>query len=309
MKIFKKTSAQKISWVKSNKALLEKQEHAIENLYYPESTLEFIELVCSFYRSQEIFDIVGHSSNTLFLPTYKVRHLICTKYLNKWKEENDCIVCDSGVSISRLSREMVKNGYVGFEGLTDLPGTIAASIYGNCGCRGCSVLDLMKNFELIDPNGNIHILTVEDLKPQYRTTSLKRGELRGVITCVRLKKTVGDAKLLSSIAEYNHKIRLEQQPSAANNLGTTYIGFNTTIKGKLFFMMEKIIKTLRNEKDSRITYPIVLRLFLKKKFIPYVYYWNRYMFMDEKSHVLFPQYTEFLKTLYSDLHFEIEIKK
>lgn len=48
-------------------------------------------------------------------------------------------MCECGVSVKRLSAEMVKSGFVGFAGLCDLPGTVAAAIYGNAGCYGCDL--------------------------------------------------------------------------------------------------------------------------------------------------------------------------
>ena len=49
--------------------------------------------------------------------------------------------------------EMIKAGYVGFEGLTDLPGTIAGAVYGNSGCRHCSINELVTDIELLTDDG------------------------------------------------------------------------------------------------------------------------------------------------------------
>lgn len=205
---------------------------------------------------------------------------------------------------------MVQKGYKGFEGLTDLPGTIAAAVYGNCGCRGCSINDLVSSFDLLTPEGKVETLTSAELNLQYRSTSLKRNELMGVITNIRLKKIAGNADELIQIAEKNHQHRVKMQPSAANNLGTTFNGgLKPTLKGTVLKRIERIIGTVIRTKDTRVTYPRVLKLIGKSKFVPYVYYWNRYMFIDVKAHQLFPEYIDFVKTLYKDARLEIEIKK
>lgn len=304
-----KISSQVVSWVKSNKRLLEAHE-GIENLYYPESLQELQDLILNLRVNNESFDLIGYSSNTLFLPSYSTKHLICTKHVNKWEETDDYIICDCGVSVSQLARFAVEKGYVGFEGLTDLPGTIAAAVYGNCGCRGCSVNELVKSFTLMNNKDEIKEYSIKDITPTYRSTALKRGEIQGTILQVILNKIQDDPEKLKKIAEYNHATRLVQQPSAANNLGTTINGgSDITIYGKCIMVLNRLIKIIPSYKDSRKSFPLVLKIIGKGKFSPYVYYWNRYMFLDEKSHKLFNEYYSFTKQLYKDARLEIVIRK
>lgn len=310
MKVQHDISPQKISWVKSNKEAFEKSGSLINNLYYPESRDELISLICEFQKKEKDFMIIGYSSNTLFLPSFSIDNMICTKELKNWYETDDTIVCDCGVNVANLSKQMVTKGHVGFEGLTDLPGTLAAGVYGNCGCRGCSINGLVQSFQLLLPDGSIKDLGVNDLKLAYRSTSLKRGELKGVILSVTLKKIQGNVEELLNLMEKNHQIRHNQQPSGANNLGTTFNGGSKlTLKGFLYKFLEKVVSIMYSNRDSRFTYPKVLKIMGKEKYVPYVYYWNRYMFFDETAHELFFEYSDFLKTLYKDTRLEIEIRK
>lgn len=309
MKVLHNISAQKISWVKSNQQLLE-EESVIENLYYPESLEELEKLVVSIYSKQEDFILIGYSSNTLFLPTFRQQNVICTKYVSLWEDKEDYIECDCGVPISKISKYAVERGYVGYEGLTDLPGTVAAAVYGNCGCRGCSVCELVHSFTLLGCDGSIKEMTVADLHLTYRSSSLKRGELKGTIMRVKLKKLMGDPQELKAIAEKNHQIRRQLQPSGQNNLGTTINGGKyPTMKGLILLQIERLIRFMTRNKDPRKSYPILLKLIGHSEFVPYVYYWNRYMFMDEKSHLLFDKYFAFVKSVYKDARLEIEIRK
>lgn len=310
MEILHNISPQQISWVKSNKEAFEYYKASIENVYYPETIEELTELVSSFNRKQNSFTLIGYSSNTLFLPSFAENNLICTKRLDHYSVTEFYIECECGVNVSKLAKDMVQKGYKGFEGLTDLPGTIAAAVYGNCGCRGCSVNELVSSFDLLTPDGKIEPLTTAELNLQYRSSSLKKGELKGVITKIRLKKIIGNADELIQLAEKNHQHRKKMQPSAANNLGTTFNGgAKPTLKGFMLKKLERIIGIITRTKDKRITYPRVLKLVGKRKFVPYVYYWNRYMFLDANSHLLFPEYIDFVKSLYKDARLEIEIRK
>lgn len=310
MEILHNVSPQLISWVKSNKEAFEDSGTLIENVFYPESIEELTELVGTFYKKQNSFTLIGYSSNTLFLPSFAESNLICIKRLDHYHVSDFYIECECGVNVSKLAKDMVQKGYKGFEGLADLPGTLAAAVYGNCGCRGCSINDLVSSFDLLTSEGKVETLTTEHLKLRYRSSSLKRNELKGVITRIRLKKIAGNVNELMQIAEKNHLHRKKFQPSAANNLGTTFNGGSEpTIKGRILTRVELIIGTITRTKDSRITYPRMLKLIGKGKFVPYVYYWNRYMFLDVNSHLLFPEYIDFVKSLYKDARLEIEIKK
>ena len=310
MEILHNISPQQISWVKSNKEAFEASRTLIENAYYPETIDELTELVSLFYSQGSSFTLIGYSSNTLFLPSFAEKNLICTKRLDHYHISDFYIECECGVNVSKLAKDMVQKGYKGFEGLTDLPGTVAAAVYGNCGCRGCSINELVSSFDILTPEGKIETLTTEHLKLRYRSSALKRNELKGVIIKIRLNKKVGNADELMQIAEKNHRHRKKMQPSAANNLGTTFNGGSKpTIKGFMFKKMERIIGFIFWTKDSRFTYPKLLKLIGKGKFEPYIYYWNRYMFQDANSHLLFPEYIDFVKSLYKDARLEIEIRK
>lgn len=309
MKTYENISAQRISWIKSNKRILEAQT-GIKKLYYPETLDELRDLVIKLNNNHEQYDIIGYSSNTLFLPSYAADNVICTKYVNSWSDTSDGFLCDCGVAVGKISKYAIEKGYIGFEGLTDLPGTIAAGIYGNCGCRGCEVNKIVESFSMLTPENEIIELNPQQLDLKYRSSSLKRHEVHGVILQVKLLRNIGNAEELKKIAEKNHIIRNKEQPSGANNLGTTFIcGNEYTFKGVIFAYIERLIQVLLGSSDRRISFPKALRIFGKSKFLPYLFNPKRYMFVDEKSHIVFDEYCTFLKSLYKDCRLEIEIRK
>ena len=306
MKQSSNVSAQDISWVKSNKRVLEPIK-GISNLYYPESIGELENLVRKLEAEHSPYMLLGWSSNTLFLPSFRMENVVCTRYLKGWTETATHIVCECGVNVSALSKEMVRKGYVGFEGLTDLPGTVAAAVYGNCGCRGCSVNALVDYFTMLLPSGKTERLTPEDLRLKYRSTSLKRGETRGVILQVYLKINRGDAGELMKKAEANHQVRLKMQPSPANNLGTTFVLGQPNLFGKVCSRLNRWLRHLAG--NDVASYARLLKMLGKGRFAPYTYRAERYMFLDERAHELFPQYVDFVKRMFPDAHLEIEIRK
>jgi len=302
-------SAQRVSWVKSNKDELEKSYDAIKNLYYPETSCELKELVSFFYKSNKQFDIIGYSSNTLFLPSYKIENLICTKKITEWRETETEIICGCGVNVAKFAKDMIKKGYEGFSGLTDLPGTIASAVYGNCGCYDCSINSILKYITFFTPSGKLLKLTAEQLKLGFRTSALKRNELAGVIIEVVLLKKEGDSTIEIKKAELAHAERKKNQPSAANNLGSTFNASELTLKGKVLFMLIKIISFIFRRQEKGKIFKFIYPFIGAYKYVNYLDVWNRYMFKDARAHKLFPSYVDFFKTIYRDAHLEIEIKR
>lgn len=291
-----------ISWLKCSYA-----KGIVGTYYEPETIDELKELCTTLYKENKHFDIVGHTSNIYFMPDYNVEVMVSTRKCNKYNIEDNYIVCECGASVKKLSREMIHNGIRGFEGLLDLPGTVAAAVYGNASCFDCSINNLLLDFEILINDGSVKSLTVEDLKLSTRSTILKEKKLLGVILTVRLRKDYDDVSKLLAISERNHQIRMATQPGPQNNIGSIYRNSN-----ELNFIPKILIKVFskifrQNILNTRKK--TVLSLLGGRKLIPYVYGWNRYIWKDDKSHEKFWKFHRIHSHLFKDNTFEIEIKK
>lgn len=288
----------------------------VGTFYEPENLDELRNICFTLYLESKDFDLIGHTSNIYFLPDYSVANMVSTRKCNNIVEDTDYIICDCGVSVAKLSRQMVDKGIKGFEGLIDLPGTVGAAVYGNASCYGCSINSLLISLELLKPDGDIVTVYPNDLKLSKRSSSLKRHELKGIILSVKLKKEQGNAILLKDLAEKNHHSRKVSQPSPKDNLGSIYaskqkktlIGFivNGIAKfiGLFYGLTGKNKKQIRDKQKE-----IVLILLQARDLVPYVYEWNRYIWKDELAHSLFWKFDKIHRRLYKDNVFEIEIKR
>ena len=309
MKVRNNIPVYKISWLRYADG------GTIGTYYEPENREELLNLCKHLYKEGKTFDIIGHTSNIYFLPSYSVDILVSTRKVKETTEEDKYIIADCGVSVSTLAKKMVEQGIKGFEGLIDLPGTVAASVYGNASCYDCSINSLLESFQLLTPDGEIKTLHTGDLKLSKRSTSLKRKELGGVIITVTLRKENGDADQLRLLAEQCHKRRKTTQPPANDNLGSIYLNkHELTPTGIVLKGCAKIIATLygltgqSRNKIKKKQREIMLALAGGKELIPYVYSWNRFIWKDERSHELFWKFHHIHKKLFKESNFEIEIK-
>lgn len=279
----------------------------------PETKEELIEVCRSLYKEGKLFDLIGHTSNIYFLPNYSVDIMVSTRKVKSVIYTKDNIIAYCGASVKQLAHAMVNEGVKGFEGLIDLPGTVAASVYGNASCFNCSINNLLVSIEFLNENGEIITLLPEDLKLSKRSSILKRGELKGVILSATLRKEYGDTEEIKALAEKNHKRRLETQPGPKDNLGSVYAvsnGFSrkSWMIRKLASVLCILLRLIHRDKVSINSKDLLLRFYNAKELQPYVYGWNRYIWKDEKSHELFWKFHQIHQKLFNESKFEIEIK-
>lgn len=285
----------------------------IGTFYEPETKDELVELCRYLYKEKKTFDLIGHTSNIYYMPDYSVDIMVSTRRLKEVQYKDDIIIADCGANVKALAHTMVNEGIKGFEGLVDLPGTVAAAVYGNASCYQCSVNDLLISIEFLNENGKIVTLKPEELKFTKRSSALKRGEIKGVILSVTLRKEYGDAETIKRLAEENHRRRKKTQPGPKDNLGSIYAITNGySRKGWLIQKFVSLvclpIRLTCKDKYSKAKVNAILRIYNAHELQSYVYGWNRYIWKDEKSHELFWKFHQIHQKLFNESKFEIEIK-
>lgn len=308
MKYFKDYPIKKLSWNSSG-------DGYAQNYYLPETVDELIELIKTLKKNNCKYDIIGHTSNILFSNGYNPEFIIGTRLINRYKEEKDFIVCECGVKISTLSRNMITNGIKGYEGLVDLPGTVGSAIYGNAGCYNCGMDLLVDKIELLTDELDIISLSNKDLGFKLRSSVLKRKEINGVILRAFLKKEKGDINELIRISNENRKNRNATQPGPAKNLGSIFRCFGE--KRALFILLLIIVRIyvmltdfkLEKCKKYKKEHALIIKLLGYKEVLPYIQYGiNRFIWLDNKSYDVFYSYLKLVKKLYKNPELEIEIR-
>lgn len=285
------------------------------SFYEPESIQELRELCAKFYAKGLNFDLIGHTSNTLYIPGYVCERMVSTRKLSHFEVNADVIYCECGTSVRRLSRFAVEQGIKDYEGLIDLPGTVAAALYGNAGCYGCSIGELLIEATILTGNGELLTVGPDWFVLSKRSSALKREEKRAVILTVKLRWKNGDRQYIQRKAEENHRKRCITQPKPQNTLGSIFgesgkrslLNFAITVVTKIYALFLKLVnKTPQEIIDKRKH--LTFTLLNAKDVEPYVYTWNCYWWRDEKAYELFWKYVRLHQLMFSKSEFEIEIK-
>lgn len=276
----------------------------IDNYYLPETVDELKTLCVELLNNNELFRVIGHTSNLYFLPDTNIKHLISARKLNRWHIKGDSLICECGVNVKTLAKAMIEEGFEGFAGLIDLPGTVGGAIYGNASVGSFSIAKLLDSVELLNEFGQIEAFSHEDMKFQFRSSALKRKEMRGTILSCTLQLRKGNKDEERKRADIIHNWRMENQPGPLNNLGTTSLLGSRSAYGFYAFSIAKLLYFLHFPRKRNDYF---LNIMGASHLSPYLFGYNRFMWKDPKAHEYFADYVRFINKAYNNPKLEIEV--
>lgn len=284
--------------------------------FSPKNREELIKIGTYLYSNNLSFDIIGHTSNLYFTNSYNPKFIVDTKKIKEIVWNNATIICDCGVAVSSIAKECISRGIQGFEGLINLPGTIAGATVNNSGCFNCSIEKLLLRIEVLISSGDIITLQKNDLQYTHRNSAFKNKVLRGIILRVYIDSSHRqDPVILQQIAAKNTTDRHRTQEGPAQNLGSTFANYTLkkNIRNLLVRICNKItaICTTDIVKRQHIGKMLFLTLYHCKYLAPYISDKNIgcYVWKDVNADRYFEKYMHFMHTACKNCELEIEVKE
>ena len=197
-------------------------------LVFPRDIFEFQEIMYILNGSK--YFILGNGSN-IILPDYYDGVVIKLKYFNNYNIFDEYIEVDSGVMINKLSMELSKLGYKGFEWASGIPGTIGGCIYNNAGCYGSEISDNLIDVTVFCDN-KIYCLRKDELSFSYRNSTFKMNN-KFVILKAKFKFEKGDPEELLDLIKVRTNKRIESQPLEYPSCGSVFRNPDGLVAGKL----------------------------------------------------------------------------
>lgn len=278
-------------------------------------SVEQLAKVCRFlYANSIAFDIVGQTSNIFFHSTYNPQVVVSTVKVNQYEIAGGVISCDCGVSVVKLSKDYLSQGYAGFYGLVGLPGTVGSAVVNNASCFNCSLSYMLVSADVLMEDGLVKTLRKEDFKYSHRSSAFKRGEIKGIVLSVKLKVQKAeniDEEYKKSEETVTYR-KEKQERQAGKTLGSVFA--SRTMK-----------KVLRNRMVNAAMkfLPGLLKCeprYIQKKAILFLYGYrdldeycsdrqiNTFIWKDENAEVMFERYKEMMHKVYDKPVIEIEEK-
>jgi UDP-N-acetylmuramate dehydrogenase len=163
------------------------------------------------------FILLGGGSN-LLVSDEGVRGVVI---LNKAKATefrpgaDPTVWAESGVVFSNLAHRAAAQGFSGLEWAATIPGTVGGAVYGNAGAYGGDTAQDLLRAEVLTEAGR-EWRSVEELGYGYRTSLLKRGEIKGIVLSAefRLKNAAAET-IKTTINQLTARRKVSQPPGAS----------------------------------------------------------------------------------------------
>lgn len=133
---------------------------------------------------------------------------------------SDTIVCDAGITMSKVCNFALENGLTGLEFAFGIPGSAGGAAYMNAGAYGGEMKDVLVECRHIDLDGNIGSLKGEELGLSYRTSAYEHNGFIITTLVMRLKK--GDKTEIKAKMQELLQRRKDKQPLEYPSAGSTF---------------------------------------------------------------------------------------
>ena len=182
-----------------------------------DTAAELARIVKLLWKQEMPFTLLGGGSNVL-ISDRDVRGVVVmnrAKAVKFHSGDQPTVTVESGVIFSNLANRCASKGLAGLEWAATVPGTIGGAVYGNAGAFGGDMTQNLISAELLTENGK-EKFTVEQMGYAYRTSILKRGELKAVVLSAELAlKNSTKEEVTVKIQQFSAHRKATQPPGAS----------------------------------------------------------------------------------------------
>ena len=153
------------------------------------------------------------------------------KLANDVKVDGEKVIAGGGVLLSKVAKYALDDSLTGFEFAAGIPGTVGGAMVMNAGAYDGEMKQIVETVEVIDKDGNLRVLSCEEMEFGYRTSILKREPL--VVTKVTFQLKKGDKTVIKEKMDDLAQRRRDKQPLEYPSAGSTFKRPEGHFAGKL----------------------------------------------------------------------------
>lgn len=192
--------------------------------------LQQLQKLCKTHKMNYI--VIGNGSNIL-VGDLGIRGLVIQVYksMTYIKQEENTLIVGAGTILSKVANHGLQESLTGLEYAAGIPGTIGGAMVMNAGAYGGEMSQVVESVKVLDKEGNIKVLTKEELKLGYRTSIIPKESYIVIEVTVKLEK--GNPKeIKEKMLEYRDA-RISKQPLQYPSAGSTFKRPEGYFAGKL----------------------------------------------------------------------------
>lgn len=182
---------------------------------------EVCQAICLAKEEQIPFFVVGNGSN-LLVSDDGFRGMIVQigRNLQEISVEDNVIYAQAGALLSRVARTALEHGLTGMEFAAGIPGSLGGAVAMNAGAYGGEMKDILTDAEVLTPDGEIKILSLEELDLSYRHSCIFDEDY--IVLSVHLQLEQGDTTVIRNRMDELARARREKQPLEYPSAGSTF---------------------------------------------------------------------------------------
>lgn len=198
----------------------------------PHSTKEVQQTIQICKEENLPYFILGNGSNLLVSDKgYRGAIIRLWKNFSDISVKDCCITAKAGALLSKVAAEALEEGLTGMEFASGIPGTIGGAVFMNAGAYGGEMKDIIKEVKVLDEQGQVRVLSNEEMKLGYRTSIVKEKGYTVLSAVLQLKK--GDVSVIRETMEDLKNRRTSKQPLDMPSAGSTFKRPEGYFAGKL----------------------------------------------------------------------------
>lgn len=201
--------------------------------YVLPKTIEEVQQVVEACKEAEIpYYVLGNGSN-LLVSDKGYRGVIIQLYrnLNQIEVEGTKIRAQVGALLSQIAGEALRHCLTGFEFAAGIPGTLGGAVVMNAGAYGGEMKDVLQEVTALSKDGEIKVLSREELDLGYRTSVIGREGYIALEAVIALKE--GKEETIRATMEDLRERRTTKQPLEYPSAGSTFKRPEGYFAGKL----------------------------------------------------------------------------
>ncbi|MDU4142815.1 UDP-N-acetylmuramate dehydrogenase [Clostridium sp.] len=203
----------------------------VDILLIPSKVSQVVETLKICKNENIPYFIIGNGSNLLVKDGGIRGVVIRLSNLLSIEVNGNIIKASSGTLLEDVSKKAVENSLTGFEFACGIPGSVGGAVFMNAGAYDGEIKNVIKEAEVLDRDGNIKVLSKEELELGYRTSKVMKDNL--VVISATFELTKGDKeKIRERVNELTEK-RESKQPLEYPSAGSTFKRPEGYFAGKL----------------------------------------------------------------------------
>ncbi len=182
-------------------------------------------------RGEVPYCILGKGSNLLVSDEGWRGVVISTENLCRCLIEGMTVKAEAGISLARLARRACEESLAGLEFAAGIPGTLGGAVVMNAGAYGSEMKAVLTGAEVLDTDGMVHRLGLEELKLGYRASCIP--EKKYIVLGAEMKLTAGEKEQIQARMDELAARRRLKQPLEYPSAGSMFKRPEGYFAGKL----------------------------------------------------------------------------